>query len=49
MNKQDIDEQAEREAQALRKQGRRSNFNDYKTTRRAMYGKDKFDKLFIED
>ena len=49
MNKNEIDEQAEREAAALRKQGRRNNFNEYRTERQPKYGVVKFAGLFCND
>ena len=46
-NKDDIDKDAEREAIALNKQGRRSNFNDYRQNMdNRTHSQDKFNKLF---
>jgi hypothetical protein len=46
MNKNDIDRQAEREANALRKQSRTRIDKRIVLAKGSIYGKDKFDKLF---
>jgi len=46
MNKRDIDKQAEREAIALQKQGRKHNHANSRIRQAIDYNKAKFDKLF---
>ena len=46
MDKDKIDEAAEREASALRKAGRRSNCNESRIRQAKNYGKENFEKLF---
>lgn len=49
MNKHEIDEQAEREAHALRRQGRRANHNENRTRQiRETYSQSEFEKLFVK-
>lgn len=46
-DKNSIDREAEREAMALKKQGRRSNFNDYRQNiDNRTHSQDKFNRLF---
>ena len=47
-DKNQMDKQAEAEAEALRKSGRRSNFNDKRTRQAENYNKKEFEKLFKE-
>jgi len=47
-DKNEIDRQAEREAKALHRQGRRANFNEYRCEliSRRKCSEEKFDRLF---
>ena len=46
MDKNKIDEEAEAEAMALHKTGRRSNCNESRIRQAKSYGKENFEKLF---
>ena len=48
MNKNNIDKQAEAEALALRRAGRRDNFNNSRTRKQTDYSRHIFEKLFVD-